>query len=69
MTSTPRDAALPREIWVLLAASFLIAIGYGIVAPALLITIVSGVVAISAAVMQRRELKASQAGRRDNVTD
>ncbi|WP_298175967.1 MFS transporter [Saccharomonospora sp.] len=34
-TSTPRDAALPREIWVLLAASFLIAIGYGIVAPAL----------------------------------
>ena len=35
MTSTPRDAALPREIWVLLAASFLIAIGYGIVAPAL----------------------------------
>src|SRR5690606_41872284 len=35
MASTPRDAALPREIWVLLAASFLIAIGYGIVAPAL----------------------------------
>ncbi|CAM2855200.1 MFS transporter [Saccharomonospora xinjiangensis] len=35
MTATPRGAALPREIWVLVGASFLIAIGYGIVGPAL----------------------------------
>nr|WP_277682346.1 MFS transporter [Saccharomonospora azurea] len=33
-TTTPR-VALPREIWVLVGASFLIAIGYGIVGPAL----------------------------------
>lgn len=30
-----RDAALPREIWVLVAASFVIALGFGLVAPAL----------------------------------
>jgi DHA1 family tetracycline resistance protein-like MFS transporter len=34
-TTTPQKTALPREIWVLLGASFLIAIGYGIVGPAL----------------------------------
>ncbi len=34
-TTTPPKTALPREIWVLLGASFLIAIGYGIVGPAL----------------------------------
>ncbi len=34
-TTKPRGAALPREIWVLVGASFLIAIGYGIVGPAL----------------------------------
>ncbi|APE12220.1 MFS transporter [Rhodococcus pyridinivorans] len=30
-----RDAALPREIWVLVVASFVIALGFGLVAPAL----------------------------------
>ncbi|WP_072811473.1 MFS transporter [Rhodococcus zopfii] len=30
-----RDAALPREIWVLVSASFVIALGFGLVAPAL----------------------------------
>ncbi|MEE2031213.1 MFS transporter [Rhodococcus chondri] len=30
-----REAALPREIWVLVAASFVIALGFGLVAPAL----------------------------------
>ncbi|UPK65127.1 MFS transporter [Rhodococcus pyridinivorans] len=30
-----RDAALPREIWVLIVASFVIALGFGLVAPAL----------------------------------
>ncbi|TLW93877.1 MFS transporter [Saccharomonospora piscinae] len=34
-TTTPRGAALPREIWILVGASFLIAIGYGIIGPAL----------------------------------
>mgnify|MGYP001318653997 FL=1 len=30
-----RESALPREIWVLVAASFVIALGFGLVAPAL----------------------------------
>ncbi|MFZ2528741.1 MAG: MFS transporter [Rhodococcus sp. (in: high G+C Gram-positive bacteria)] len=30
-----RDAALPREIWVLVSASFVIALGFGLVTPAL----------------------------------
>ncbi|MDM7487293.1 MFS transporter [Rhodococcus sp. GXMU-t2271] len=30
-----RDAALPREIWVLVSAAFVIALGFGLVAPAL----------------------------------
>ncbi|SFQ23202.1 Predicted arabinose efflux permease, MFS family [Amycolatopsis arida] len=35
-TTTPtRGTTLPREIWVLVGASFLIAIGYGLIAPAL----------------------------------
>jgi hypothetical protein len=40
----------------------------GIVAPALLITLVSSVVAISAAVMQRREPKASDVRPIDDLT-
>lgn len=31
----PREVRLPREIWVLVGASFLIAIGYGLIGPAL----------------------------------
>lgn len=35
MTDTRTPAALPREIWVLVAAAFVIAMGYGLVAPVL----------------------------------
>ncbi|MFD1505802.1 MFS transporter [Georgenia yuyongxinii] len=35
MTTTPRAPTLPREIWVLVAAAFVIAMGYGLVAPVL----------------------------------
>lgn len=33
--ASPARARLPREVWVLVAANFVIAVGYGIVAPAL----------------------------------
>ncbi|RVW05337.1 MFS transporter [Rhodococcus xishaensis] len=34
-TSTDTDTKLPREIWVLVASAFIVAVGFGIVAPAL----------------------------------
>lgn len=35
MTSTPHHRSIPREIWVLIGAAFLIAVGYGLIAPVL----------------------------------
>ncbi|WP_083542310.1 MFS transporter [Kribbia dieselivorans] len=35
MTTTPSRTAIPREIWVLVAAAFVIALGYGLISPVL----------------------------------
>ena len=35
LTSTSATSRLPREVWVLVTVSFVIALGFGIVAPAL----------------------------------